>query len=519
MADHQTSDELSPSTESLYLTTPIYYVNDAPHIGHAYTTVISDAVARWNRLLGRQVRFVTGTDEHGLKIQRAAQANGMSARQWADRTVERFQQAWQHLGISYDDFIRTTEHRHYKAVSDLLLRVRERGYIRSGTYSGLYCAACEAYYTEDETSDGKCGIHQSQLEFVSEPNYFFELSRLQQDLIDWYERHPDFVRPSAKRREALGFISQGLADFSISRTSLTWGIPIPWDPAHVTYVWFDALTNYITAAGYGQDEESFRHWWPSSIHVIGKDILRFHCVYWPAMLLAAGLTPPRQIFVHGFLLVGGEKMSKTRLNNIAPADLVGDFGVDGLRYHLIRDVPFGPDGEFSYERMVDRYNTDLANNLGNLAARVAAVVAKKCAGTGPTPTMSSPLRIVAGAVYREAAAAWDELQPSKALAATWRLLREANSHLELHEPWRMRPGPDVDAVLGDALEALRITAILASPALPNACDLLWKRLGLPGSPSAQRLPEAAQWGGYPGGVPVTSASALFPRLAGEQSRR
>ena len=510
----------APDPRKFYITTPIYYVNDAPHIGHAYSTVIADAVARWHRLLGEDVYFLTGTDEHGLKVQRAAEANGVSPQEWADRTVERFTSAWHQLDISYDDFIRTTEPRHYQAVTELLQRVNDNGCIRKGTYEGLYCVACEAYYTEADLLPpaagqgpiGNCPIHGTPVEQVSEDNYFFELSKFEQPLLDWYDAHPDWVQPDTKRNEALGFIRQGLEDFSISRTSISWGVPIPWDTEHVTYVWFDALTNYATAVGYGSDPKRFEEWWPHTHHIIGKDILRFHCVYWPAMLLAAGIVPPEQINVHGFLLVGGEKMSKTKLNQIAPADLVADFGVDGFRYHFLRDTPFGPDGDFSYERIVDRYNGDLANNLGNLLARVATVVAKKCGGIGPEPRADSPLAAVAAEVYADTARAWEAVQPSLALEATWRLVRETNAHLEANEPWKAEAGPDVDAVLGDALEALRIVAILASPAIPGTAAELWKRLGLSGAPADQRLPDGATWGQYPGGLPVEKGDSLFPRI-------
>jgi methionyl-tRNA synthetase len=495
-----------------YLTTPIYYVNDAPHIGHAYTTVIGDALARWHRLLGDDVFFLTGTDEHGLKVQRAAEANGVAPREWADRTVERFQEAWRLLNISNDDFIRTTEARHYTAVQRLLQTVYDNGYIELGTYEGLYCVACEAYYTEAELVDGNCPIHGRPVELFREDNYFFQLSRFEQPLLEWYEANPHAVAPEAKRNEALGFIRQGLSDFSISRTSITWGVPIPWDERHVTYVWYDALINYATAVGYGTDDARFARWWPSAHHLIGKDILRFHCVYWPAMLLAAGIDPPHRISVHGYLLVGGEKMSKTKLNQIAPADLVADFGVDGFRYHFLRDNPFGPDGDFSYEAMVARYNADLANNLGNLLARVATVVAKQCGGVGPAPRADSPLAAVADEVYRDVAAAWDAVQPSIALEATWRLVRETNALLEANEPWKAEPGPAVDAVLGDALEALRIAALLASPAVPGASTEIWRRIGLDGGPGEQRLPDAAAWGGYPGGLSVEKGAPLFPRI-------
>jgi methionyl-tRNA synthetase len=500
------------SSRRFYLTTPIYYVNDAPHIGHAYTTVIGDAVSRWHRLLGDETFFLTGTDEHGLKVQRAAEANGVTPREWADRTVERFRDAWKLLNISNDDFIRTTEPRHYAAVGEILQAVKDNGYIELGVYEGLYCVACEAYYTADELVEGDlCPIHHRPVEQVREENYFFKLSAFEQRLLDFYEAHPGFVLPESKRNEALGFIRQGLQDFSISRTSINWGVPLPWDPNHVTYVWFDALTNYITAVGYGDDEARFEKWWPA-VHLIGKDILRFHCVYWPAMLMAAGLEPPATVAVHGFLLVGGEKMSKTKLNQIAPDELVAEFGVDGFRYHFLRDTPFGPDGDFSYERMIERYNADLANNLGNLLSRVATVVGKKCGGIGPGARSDSPLAAVAAEVYEAAAAGWANIQPSVALEATWRLVRETNAYLEVNEPWKMAPGPELEAVMGDALEVLRIVAIMASPALPSTCDELWQRIGLLGHPSDQRLPEAAVWGGYLGGAEVTKGAPLFPRL-------
>jgi methionyl-tRNA synthetase len=396
-------------------------------------------------------------------------------------------------------------------VQQFLQVLYDNGAIELGTYEGLYCVACEAYYTEEELVGGNCPIHDRPVELVKEDNYFFALSRFQQPLLDWYEAHPDFVQPETKRNEALGFIRQGLQDFSISRTSINWGVPLPWDERHVTYVWFDALTNYITAAGYGSDPDRFAAWWPGN-HIIGKDILRFHCVYWPAMLMAAGLEPPQHVYVHGFLLVGGEKMSKTRLNQIAPADLVADFGVDGFRYHFLRDNPFGPDGDFSYEGMVARYNSDLANNFGNLLSRVATVVAKKCDGIGPAPSPASPLAAITAEAYEATAAGWAGVAPSQALEATWRIIRETNAHLEANEPWKMDPGPELDAIMGDALEALRIVAILAAPATPAICQAVWERIGLDGSPADQRLPDAARWGGYQGGLPVTKGAALFPRI-------
>jgi methionyl-tRNA synthetase len=497
---------------NFYLTTPIYYVNDAPHIGHAYTTVTADAVARWHRLLGDDVTFLTGTDEHGLKVQRVAEANGVTPQEWADGTAQRFVDTWQSLNIANDDFIRTTEPRHYQAVAKLLQACYDAGDIELRKYKGLYSVADEAYVSADEVADLEA--RGRQVIELEEENYFFKLSKFEQPLLDYYEANPDFVAPGIRRNEALGFIRQGLQDFSMSRTSISWGIPLPWDASHVTYVWFDALANYLTAAGYGDDAEKFEKTWPA-IHVIGKDILRFHCVYWPAMLMSAGIELPKSVKVHGFLLVGGEKMSKTSLNQIAPKDLVEDFGVDGFRYHFLRNQNFGPDGDFSYEGMVDRYNADLANNFGNLLNRVATVVGKKCGGIGPAPVPESPLSAVADEVYAAAAKAWDEFAPPTALEQTWRLIRDANAALEDAEPWKKDPGPEVDAVLGDALEVLRLVCVLAYAAMPDSCSEAWSRIGMAGSPADVRLPEAARWGGYPGGLTVTKGAALFPRIKRE----
>ncbi|MGE0878896.1 MAG: class I tRNA ligase family protein [Acidimicrobiia bacterium] len=493
-----------------YLTTPIYYVNDAPHIGHAYTTIIADAVTRWHRLMGDETHFLTGTDEHGLKVQQTADNNGVTPQEWADRTVVRFQDAWKLLNIANDDFIRTTEPRHYAAVAKLLQACYDAGDIELGTYKGYYSVSDEEYITADEVADYEA--RGRKIIEMEEPNYFFRLSRFADRLLQWYADHPDAIQPEGRRNEVLGFIRGGLQDFSISRTSLKWGIPLPWDPAHVTYVWFDALTNYITAVGYGDESrtDEFAKWWPGN-HIIGKDIIRFHCVYWPAMLMSAGIEPPANWYVHGWLLVGGEKMSKTRLNQIAPSDLVADFGVDGFRYHFLADCPMGPDSDFSYEGMVARYNSDLANNLGNLTARVATVVDKKCGGVGPAPDPSSSLAAAAAEAYDGASRGWLNVAPSEALEATWRLIRATNAYLEANEPWKAEPGPAVDKVMGDALEALRIVTVLVQPAVPDTAQEIWRRIGMPGLVADQRLPQAAVWGGYPGGVKVEKGAPLFPR--------
>jgi methionyl-tRNA synthetase len=498
------------------LTTPIYYVNAKPHLGHAYTTIVADAVARWHRMLGEDVHFLTGTDEHGLKIQQAADAAGVSPQQFADDIAPLFQQAWERLGITNDDFIRTTENRHKVGVQKLLQACHDAGDIELDVYRGLYCVPCEAYYTEEELvaesgASNLCPIHKKPVDAVEEENYFFRLSRFEDRLLKWYADHPTAITPPHRMNEVVGFIKQGLNDFSVSRKTLKWGVPLPFDESHVAYVWFDALSNYLTAIGYGTDDAKFESWWPVDFHLIGKDIIRFHCVYWPAMLMSAGIEPPKCWAVGGWLLVGGEKMSKTSGNVVNPLDLIDDFGVDGFRYYVLAETPYGNDGDFTYEGLVARYNSDLANNLGNLLARVATVVGKKCDGIGPRPSESSPLAASAKEAVAAAQSAWSAVQPSKALDATWQLIRATNSHLENNEPWKAEPGPAVDAVMGDALEALRIVALLTVAAVPSTAQAIWERIGMSGDVSEQRLPDAAAWGGYPGGVQVTKGESLFPR--------
>jgi methionyl-tRNA synthetase len=495
-----------------YVTTPIYYVKDAPHVGHAYTTVNADALARWHRLNGDEVFFLTGTDEHGQKVARAAEEQGLTAAEWTDQLAPRFASAWADLDISNDDFIRTTEPRHHRAVQQFLSRIYENGGIYKDVYRGLYCVPCEQYYAEDDLLDDRlCPIHRMPVEHLEEENYFFRLSQYEQALIEWYEANPGAVVPESKRNEALSFIRGGLRDISITRTSIDWGVGVPWDEEHVFYVWYDALINYLTAIGYGEDEARFERWWPAVHHLIGKEIIRFHCVWWPAMCLAAGIEPPAHVQVHGWLLLGGEKMSNSSVNQISPGDLTADFGVDPVRYHLLRDIPLGSDGDFSAEGMTSRYNADLANNLGNLVSRVATVVGSKCGGVGPSPAPDSRLASVAVTVVDEASSAWGDGLPHLGLEATWRLIRETNAELETAEPWRAEPGPAVDAILGSALEVLRIVSILIVPAMPSTAEEIWRRIGLDGSPADERLPDAARWGGYPGGRPVEKGAPLFPR--------
>jgi len=492
-------------------TTPIYYVNAKPHLGHAYTTIVADAVARWHRLLGQDVHLLTGTDEHGLKIQQAADAAGVSPKQFVDSIAPMFEQAWERLNITHDDFIRTTEPRHAVGVKKLLQACYDAGDIESDFYRGQYCVACEAYFVEDELVSGNCPIHNTPTTFVEEENYFFRLSRFEDRLLKWYADHPNCITPGFRLNEVIGFIKTGLQDFSISRKTLTWGIPLPWDESHVTYVWFDALANYITAVGYGADDAAFNANWPVDYHFIGKDIIRFHCVYWPAMLMSAGIEPPKGWAVGGWLLVGGEKMSKTTGNVVNPLDLIDDIGVDGFRYYVLADTAYGNDGDFTYEGLISRYNSDLANNLGNLAARIATVVEKKCGGIGTAPNPDSVLASAAATCVADTSAAWHSVQPSRALEATWGLIKATNAYLENNEPWKMDPGAAVDTVMGDALEALRIVTILANPALPTSTQEIWRRIGLTDEITDLRIGADTAWGQYPAGRTVIKGEPLFPR--------
>ena len=493
-------------------TTPIYYVNAKPHLGHAYTTIVADAVSRWHRLLGEEVHLLTGTDEHGLKIQQAADAAGVSPKEFADSIAPLFAQAWDRLNITHDDFIRTTEPRHAAGVKKLLQACFDAGDIEADMYRGQYCVACEAYFIEEELIEGKCPIHMKETTYVEEENYFFRLSRFEDRLLKWYEDHPTAITPGFRMNEVLGFIKGGLNDFSVSRKTLTWGIPLPWDSSHVAYVWFDALANYITAVGYGTDEKAFAENWPVDYHFIGKDIIRFHCVYWPAMLMSAGIEPPKGWAVGGWLLVDGEKMSKTTGNVVNPLDLIDVVGVDGFRYYVLAETTYGNDGDFSDEGLIKRFNSDLANNLGNLAARVATVVEKKCGGVGPASSANSPLAEIAATAVAETSQAWAAVQPSKALEATWKLIGATNSYLEDNEPWKMEPGDAVNTVMGDALEALRIVSILANPALPTTTQEIWNRIGLTGNIADLRINTDTKWGQYTGGTQVVKGQPLFPRL-------
>ena len=504
-----------------YITTPIYYPNDVPHIGHAYTSVAADFVARYHRLRGEEVLHLTGTDEHGLKLQRAAETAGTDPQTWVDEMTPRWKEVWAGLDIAFDDYIRTTEPRHERAVQRLLTAVHENGRddIYLGTYEGLYCVSCEAYYTEDELVDGLCPVHARPVERMVEENYFFRLSAYADRLLERYERHPMAVQPETRRNEVLSLIRGGLQDFSISRTNFRWGIPLPWDPAHVCYVWFDALTNYVTAAGYGTDEQRFARVWPANVHLIGKDILRFHAVYWPAMLMAGGVEPPDQVWAHGFLTVGGQKMSKTNATGIHPFELVEHFGVDSYRYSFMREIQFGQDGSFSWESMVDRHNADLANGLGNLASRILAMLGTSFDGVVPEPIaggVEGDLPSLCEDVARRYDEHMSELALSQALADVWEVVGRANGYLVERQPWNVAKDRDrrdeLAGIMYASAETLRILAVLIQPIMPGAAGRLWAQLGIEQPLAAQRLPQAAVWGGLEPGTRTAKGEALFPRL-------
>jgi methionyl-tRNA synthetase len=506
--------------DTFFITTPIYYVNDVPHIGHAYTTVACDVVARYHRLCGERVFFLTGTDEHSQNVAKAAQEHGVSPQAWTDDIVPKWREVWQRLAISYDDFIRTSEERHTTRVQEFVKALYDRGDVYLGTYEGPYCVSCEEFKVESELIDGiNCPIHLRPVERLSEDNYFFRLSRYQQPLLRLYQENPDFVRPEERRNEMLSFIRGGLRDLSISRAGMTWGIPLPWDPTHVVYVWVDALLNYVTAAGYGADPDRFAAVWPADVHMMAKDIVRFHAVIWPAMLMAAGVDVPRAVFVHGYMLVSGEKMSKTRLTGIHPFQLTDHFGVDGYRYHFLREIPFGQDGSFSWESMLARYNADLANGLGNLASRVLAMAGSYFDGVVPEPSSRDGV----GRLKPEAERLAERferhvpaLELTEATAALDDFVREANRYLVEVAPWNLAKDEANRAELADtmyeSLEALRQVALFASPVMPGAAERLWEQLGMAEPLADQRLPDAAAWGGLEPGTKTSRGQSLFPRL-------
>jgi methionyl-tRNA synthetase len=505
--------------DTYFLTSAIPYVNAEPHIGTAYEIVACDLVARYRRARGDTVHFLTGTDEHSLNVARASAELGITPQEWVDRMVPKWQDVWARLDVSNDDFIRTSEPRHAERVQAFVQRLHDRGEIYLGTYTGPYCVSCEEFKQEKELVDGNCPIHLTPVEILEEENYFFPLSKYQEPLLEMYEARPESVLPDFRRNEVVSFVSGGLTDLSISRSGTDWGIPLPWDPSHVVYVWVDALLNYATAVGFGTDPATFERLWPADLHVIGKDILRFHAVIWPALLMAADLEVPRTVFAHGFVNVGGEKISKSRGTGIHPVELLDHFGVDSYRYFFMREISFGQDGNFSWEAMTERHNADLANGLGNLASRVLAMLGSYFEGRVPEPVAagaeSDLPRVIDDALRR-----YDEhmlamrLQP--AIAAVWDIVARANHYLVEKEPWKLAKGParrdEVASVLYAAAETLRVLAVAIGPIMPSAAERLWAQLGIDEPLDDQRLPQAGEWGGLRAGTVTSKGEALFPRL-------
>lgn len=547
----------STTKPSYYLTTPIYYVNGVPHLGTAYTTVAADALARFNRMDGKDTWFLTGLDEHGQKVAQSAEANGLSPQEWVDSIAPRFQEAWKMLNISNDDFIRTTEERHIKGVQQFCETLHENGYLYKDTYEGWYCLPDETFFADEQTviADGQrvCPDCGRPVEFVCEENWFFKLSAFEEPLLALYEERPDFVCPQTRRNEVISFVKGGLKDLSISRTTFDWGIPLPFDPSHVIYVWVDALINYITAVGYGSDDPimqaEFAKRWPAELHFVGKDIIRFHCVIWPAMLMAAGIEPPQKVFAHGFLLTKGEKMSKSRGNVMTPSELVRIFGVDAYRYYFLSDVQFGADGSISIERMLQVYNADLANSWGNLCSRVLNMTQKYFDGVVPelwektvtklTEEMGNPLAEIVqanGSIYQRYADALSQVDYSGALSSVMELCNRANLYIEESAPWNLAKAAVVEKaemqvagldetaattptandrlafVIYNALEAIRIMALLFAPVMPSTSTEVWHRLGLGEVLAVENLNEQAGWGLLPAGNVVVTGEPLFPRL-------
>lgn len=499
-----------------YITTPIYYPSDNLHVGHAYTTVAADALARFHRLRGDEVQFTTGTDEHGQKIQRKADQAGRSALEFVTGIVDFIRDPlWKRLGISYDDFIRTTENRHHHVVQTIFQRLVDKGDIYKGVYEGWYCLPDESYWTESKLVDGKCPDCGRPVERVRQESYFFRLSRYQDQLRQYIVDHPDFIQPTSRRNEMLNFIDAGLEDLSVSRTGITWGIPVPNDPAHVIYVWFDALTNYLTSAGYLQDEERFDATWPANVHLVGKEIVRFHTVIWPIILMALDLPLPERVFGHGWLLIGQAKMGKSMGNAVDPIELLDRYGVDPVRYYLLREVPFGADGSYTEDALILRTNVDLANDLGNLLSRTTAMINRFCDGKVPSLAAGQDDGVLAGeaaSVYREVASTMENLAISDALTSIFRLVRRANKYIEDQKPWDLFKQKDT-VRLGNVLyglwETLRIVSVFLTPFLLETPRKIREQLGL--DQPVENYREAI-FGFDANGLAIRRQDALFPRI-------
>jgi len=506
-----------------YITTAISYVNGLPHLGHAYEAIATDVMARFKRLDGYDVHFLTGTDEHGQKVEKSAIAAGMEPKAFCDQNAAAFREMTELLNISNDDFIRTTEERHYRASQAIWQKLEEAGDIYLGSYAGWYSVRDEAYFAEDELTDGpdgqKLAPSGAPCEWVEEPSYFFKLSAYTDKLLAYYDAHPDFILPETRRNEVVSFVKQGLRDLSISRTTFNWGVPVPGDPAHIMYVWLDALTNYITALGYPDMDGKMASHWPADVHVIGKDIVRFHAVYWPAFLMSAGIEVPKRVFGHGFLNIEGEKMSKSLGNVLSPQAMIDEFGLDQIRFFLMREVPFGGDGSFSREGMIQRINSDLANDFGNLAQRVLSMIGKNCGAQVPEPGEFTEADMAllgeAEAALAGARAQFEVQAFHEALEILWRVIRNANAYVDHQAPWELRKSDParMETVLYVLAETIRHLAILAQPFMPEAMAKMLDQLAV--AEDARAFDSLGDGGRLAPGTPLPKPQGVFPRYVEE----